>query len=357
MNQLPLAQQLARAKWAFTTRRVQRHLTVNASHEFDTARAGDLVLAEVVALGQHTGIQLAQGRRAELYPGDLVVIALGARYAPDQFEAVAEIRGEQLDLVAAGGLGGHVVAAHARMDVPTRLRPVALLADAGGVTINLDRFRLDPPRAAARPPVIAVLGTSMNAGKTTAAAAIMHGLAAAGLRVGAAKVTGTGAFADLQAFADAGAAEVIDFTDFGHGSTYLVEPAAVERVMDAALDALAGHDVIVIEIADGLFQRETATLVASPSFAAAVDGVLFAAPDALSAVHGERLLTGRGLPVLAVSGCVTMSPLASLEASAVVECPVLPRASLCSADTALRLFAAAQAQRQQQPRVRLASAA
>ena len=52
----------------------------------------------------------------------------------------------------------------------------------------------------------------MNSGKTTTVAAITHGLTAAGLRVGAMKVTGTGAGGDPFLFADAGAAEVLDFT-------------------------------------------------------------------------------------------------------------------------------------------------
>ena len=45
-------------------------------------------------------------------------------------------------------------------------------------------------------PVLIVAGTAMNAGKTTAAARLIKGLQRAGLRVGAAKVTGTGAGGD-----------------------------------------------------------------------------------------------------------------------------------------------------------------
>ena len=40
------------------------------------------------------------------------------------------------------------------------------------------------------PPLIAVMGTCMNSGKTMAACEIIHGLTKAGKRVGAAKVTG-----------------------------------------------------------------------------------------------------------------------------------------------------------------------
>lgn len=330
---------LAAAKWAFTTRRVPRALVASTSRTWAGARAGDLVAAEVVSLGQHTGLQLAHGRRAELYVGDRIVACLGNRYAPDQFEGLARIGDGPLDLIAAGGVVGTVVESHARMDMPTRLRPLALLCDASRQVLNVARFGLVPERATRRPPVIAVLGTSMNAGKTTAVAAVVQGLVRAGLRVGAAKVTGTGAFADLQAFADAGAAEVVDFTDFGHATTYLAGVEAVERVLEASLDHLDECDAIVIEVADGLFQRETAALLRSPAFRAAVDGVVFAAPDALSAVHGAGLVLGAGLPLLAVGGLLTMSPLATREARRELTVPLYSRGELCDPEIGRALLA------------------
>jgi hypothetical protein len=339
IDSLEATRTLATAKWAFTTRRVPRALVNQMHRSWATARAGDLVLAEVVELGQHTGLQLAQGRRAELYIGDRIVACLGNRYAPDQFEALARVGDDTLDLVAAGGVVGSVVEAHSRMDAPTRLRPLGLLCDASRQTLNVARFGLVPERATRRPPVIAVLGTSMNAGKTTAVAAVVQGLARAGLRVGAAKVTGTGAFADLQAFADAGAAEVVDFTDFGHATTYLAGIEAVHRVLESSLDHLDGCDAIVIEVADGLFQRETAALLRSHEFRGAVDGVVFAAPDALSAVHGAGLVLGAGLPLVAVGGLLTMSPLATREARRELTVPLYTRAELCDPATGRSLLA------------------
>lgn len=336
---LSLSETLRQAKWAFTTRRVPRPLAAGLDRDFSHARAGDLVLAEVIELGHHTGLQLASRRRADLYPGDRIVLCLGNRYAPDQFEAVAELRDDELDLVAAGGLAGRVLVAHARMDPPTRLRPLGLLCDAAGARLNLDRFALNPEPGQGRPPVIAVLGTSMNSGKTTTAAALIHGLARAGLKVGAAKVTGTGAFADPHMFEDAGAFEVIDFCDFGYASTYRMPLPSVERVLEASIEHLSAMDAIVIEVADGLFQRETGPLLRSPVFAQLVDACLFAAPDALSAVHGEHLLRGIGLNVLAVSGLLTMSPLACAEAAEAIDAEVLTREALWNPQIARGLLA------------------
>jgi hypothetical protein len=68
------------AKWAFTTRRVDRADVRSFSRQFAGAKAGDLILCEIVEVGQHKMIQLAERRVSESYLGDLVVLCLGDRY-------------------------------------------------------------------------------------------------------------------------------------------------------------------------------------------------------------------------------------------------------------------------------------
>lgn len=321
---------LAKAKMAFTTRRVG----VTDLHAIDTdfgmPEAGDLVLARVDTIGHHKGLQLQNGRRAILHSGDEIVVAFGQRYAPDQFEADIGIENGQCHLIAAGGLAGRVLNSHERMRPPTALTPIGLIADRTGRTANLRDFALAPASTLGGVPVLAVLGTSMNAGKTTTAASLVRGLTLAGLRVGAAKVTGTGAGGDLWAFADAGAHKVLDFTDAGHGSTYRVGGAEIQRIMQTVLGHLAqaGSDVIVMEVADGIFQSETATLMRSAAFRDIVDGVVFAAGDAVSAVSGARTLAEADLPMIGVSGVITRSPLACREFEDAARMPVLTTQSL-----------------------------
>src|SRR5262249_22172639 len=134
---------------------------------------------------------------------------------------------------------------------------------------------------ALRPEVIAVLGTSMNSGKSTTVAGIVRGLTAAGHRVAAGKVTGTGAGGDPYMFGDAGATRVLDFTDFGFSSTYLLDSTIVTALFTSLVDELAGDepDVIVVEIADGLLQPETSNLIADAWFHEIVDRVVFNACD------------------------------------------------------------------------------
>lgn len=320
------AVRLARAKRAFTTRRVD----LSGASLIGTAhrpQVGSVVLSEVTSIGQHRHLELCDGRRSRLFTGDEIITCYGHRYAPDQYEATVPDDVGPCELTTSGGVTGTVQHRHARAGRATRLRPIALLGDANGQPLTLDRFALPVPGTGVTSPapVFAVLGTSMNSGKTTTAAHLIHGLGRAGLRVAAAKVSGTGSGADYWHMKDAGAVAVLDFSDCGMPSTYRVDPTALQAVAATILAELAKAqpDAIVLEIADGLYQRETAMIAASPWFREIVDAVLFAAPDAMSLFAGVTLLRQHALPLVAVSGVVTMSPLAMREARGAIDVPVL----------------------------------
>lgn len=333
---------LERSKRAYTTRRVDLSLARKLVSRGLRPAPGDLLLAKVIRLGQHTGLQLAAGRRATLFPGDEILVCYGNRYAPDQFEALVPDHLGPCHLVASGGVAANARCWHSRMRRPTEIEPLGLVVDSDGNPLNVSAFRL-PEEASivgTQARVIAVVGTSMNSGKTTSAAHLIRGLAAAGFRVGAAKVTGTGASGDVHLLADAGASPVVDFTDFGFASTYRVPVIDLERMLREAISYLthAGAEKIVIEIADGLYQEETAALLKSATFRRQISGIIFAASDAMGAASGMEWLEQRGLPVLAVTGCLTSSPLAMEEAARATALPVLGLQDLADAGHALALI-------------------
>lgn len=306
------------ARTAFTTRRVDFGLAKNLIVEAVPV-AGDLVLARIETIGHHAKLENPSGRRCKLFVGDEIVVAYGDRYAPDQFEAVVPPNLGPCHLVAGGGVAAKMISRHGRTGRATSIVPIGLLADKNRKPLNLRNFALPPAvRSSRHPVVIAVAGTSMNAGKTTAAAGLIHGLSRAGLMVGAAKVTGTGSGGDLWSMTDAGACTVLDFTDIGHATTAGLGANVVERTALELVNHLAAAnvDVIVVEIADGLLQGETAALLKSNKFQSCLTGVLFAAADALGATAGVEWLDRYGLPVFGVSGLISMSPLGAREAEA-----------------------------------------
>ncbi len=326
---------LEQMKLAYSTARVplaaMRSVDQSATAAGTAPQSGDLVLARVVKLGQHKRLELRNGRRAHILEGDDVIVCYGNRYAPDQFEAEVPADFNPCDLVAAGGIASRMLELHSEVSEPTRVAPFGLICDQRGRRVNLEAWalpELDEPLA--RPPTYAVVGSVMNSGKTTTAANLIRGLATAGHRVGACKVTGTGAGGDIWLMLDSGAQQVLDFTDAGLASTYLAPPERVERTFSLLTRHLAagGAEVIVVEVADGLFQRETATLLGSRVFQQGVDGFLFASNDALGAASGVETLKRLGLRVLGVSGVLTASPLSIREACAATDVPILDIAGL-----------------------------
>ncbi len=341
------AARLAAAKVAYSVRRVDRAQMCGLQTDAVSICSGDVVLARVQQVGQHSALQLTNGRRATLFCGDEVLVAYGNRYAPDQFEALVPEDLDACDLVAGGGIAARTVTQHRKMRAATRILPLGLVADGEGRVLNLKRFGLPALNGTSRSlegiPMIGVVGTSMNAGKTTTASYLIRGLHSAGLRVGASKLTGTGSSGDTDLMLDAGAERVLDFTDAGLATTYLAGTREVIRAADLVLEHLAatGVQAIVVEIADGLFQRETAALLTSDWARQRFSGLIFAAADAMGAAAGVDWLEQRGLPVLAVAGALTMSPLAAREAREQTHLPVLGLDALADATQATSLLDAA----------------
>lgn len=343
---LPDLARLRRAAWAFTTRRVRGGAT-GVVLEGMAPKAGDLVLARIDAVGYHSALQLPEGRRKHLFIGDEIVVAYGNRYAPNQFEAVVPKTLGPCQLVAAGGIAGKALSWHASVSKgATQITPLGLLTDSAGKPVNLrDHALPSVDRLPARPPLtIAVVGTAMDSGKTQTAAYLVKGLTLAGLRIGYAKVTGTGSGGDTWFLKDAGAHPVLDFTDAGLASTYLESPVEVQRIFATLITHLIKSRVeaVVLEVADGVLQGETAALLESTVFKEVVGGILFTAGDAMGAVAGDTWLRSRNLPLIALGGVLTASPLQRQESSKATGLPVFSRQDLAQAKSAMSILTLAE---------------
>lgn len=324
-----MAHALQPAKWSYITRRIGDRHVCGLGPIAERPETGDLVVAKIARIGNHTHLENTHGRRCRLYPGDLIVGAYGNRYASDYYEGYVGA-GRTAHLLAASGLIGQVASTHTRYAEPTLLEIIGSLSDETGTPQTLETFARPTPTA--YPPRFGtwvVVGSAMNAGKTTTSAAIVRGWARAGLNPGAGKVTGCGSGKDLWSYIDAGAQQVCDFLDFGIASTYGYPVHRLQRTMAAIRDALVadGADVVVLEIADGLLQPETRGLL--PALRGFADGLVLAVGDPLAAKTGADMLRGDyDLPLRAVSGLITTSPLATREAAAVTGLPVLSPSSL-----------------------------
>ena len=324
------------AKWSFVTRRVCRDEAVRLIPDTADVRAGDVILAEVTRIGNHKRIQLSDGRFSPLWLGDRIVVACADRFAADQFEGHAYFQDGKGDLLAGGGVAGTAISKHDKISRATEITVLGRVAGPEGRTVNLASFALKD-RAAGQPRLtIGVVGTGMNAGKTAAAAGIVNGFARLGRRVAAIKATGTGAFGDMHEYEAAGAACVLDFTDAGLASTYRQPLRRVEIAIDKLLSHASDCDVIIVELADGVSQVETAALLSKPGWAECLDAMVLAAPDAMAAQGALAWLQARRLSPIALSGLMTRAPICAAEA-AEIGLPVFDRTDLGDPATATAL--------------------
>lgn len=317
-------------KHAFTTRPVPLKEMAGIVQMRRAPRAGDLVAGEVISVGKNARIEVRSGVAFDIFPGDVIVGAFGNRYATDQFEGYVPVHAVyECDLISVGGVCGEISSRHSAMKDPTRLRVAGLVADESGRPINLRNFGLSPAANGGRKTrgseTVLVVGSSMNSGKTTVGGTIARALTRHGYRVAAAKVTGTAAGKDGRYFEACGADPVLDFTSAGYPSTYMLELEQLVEIHRTLLSHLnaASPDYVVIEIADGILQRETRMMLECEEIRATVDHVFFAGGDSLSIECGARLLRELKLPLRAASGAVAQSMLAMREAEEFTGLPCL----------------------------------
>jgi hypothetical protein len=280
-------------------------------------------------------IETADGSTAEMFPGDRMVGALGTRAAT--LEVVGDWREisddlEMQTLTAAGVLGVCTSAALHSAEL-ANVRYVGH-AFRDGERSRMKDFVRPSGGAELEAPVVLIIGTSMDSGKTVAAVAAVRELVAMGRRVAGAKVTGVGRLRDIVAMAKAGAEPIMDFVDVGLPST-VVPPDEYERSLKLLCSKLAGSepDVVIVEagasplepycgdVAMKVLEKKVALTILCASDPYAVLGVMKAfgiKPDLVSGRStsteaGVRLIEKMtGVPALNVIDRTTGPALAAL---------------------------------------------
>ncbi len=259
-------------------------------------------------------LELPSGRLALVKRGDVIAGALGHRNALFGYSGHLPGKlapGDRLQVLNTGGVLGLCDSINPDLGAPFEgevlgtVLAFPFLAERVGVPARVGERPLPAaPRLDGRGvPVVAIVGSCMNSGKTAAACALVQRLAHAGLTVDAFKATGVSLYRDVLAMEDAGARRTALFTDLGVVSTTAANAAAITRTLLSDL-AAGKPDVIVVELGDGLLGAYGVdAILADAEIRAAFAVVLLAANDPVAAWGGARLLADRyGLTPLAVTG-------------------------------------------------------
>jgi hypothetical protein len=217
---------------------------------------GDLVVVCVQEVNPaYPMLELPDGSELSITKGTLLVGALGSRKALHGFSGrvPSELQvGQQLSLLNKGGVIGECTAFHRDLEWPTQVEYLGTVFQ-GDSKVNLADSALpliEGPLP--KTPLILVLGTCMNSGKTTVCTRVIETFASRGLHINSGKVAGVACKQDLLAMGRSGAKQVLSFHDFGLASSSDVDSLVpVTRSLIHHL-ATPETDFIVLEMGDGI---------------------------------------------------------------------------------------------------------
>ena len=302
-------------------------------------KAGDVAIFRVKEIGKHTRIQSTTGNNKYILPGDLIMAAFGNRYATEQMEGFIPTKYHKTyHILGQGGAIGILKNMHVKFELvgPTSLSLVGYIVHENGDVVNTKYLSTEITTKSiqvnSNPKIILSLGTSMDSGKTTSAAFLARGLKLARKKAAYIKLTGTVFTKDKNMVRDYGATVSVDFSNFGFPSTYMCSTTELLDLYQNLINFVSSSnpDYIIVEIADGLLQRETHALIHNKLFMNNVSGALFSSLDSMSGIAGAKLLSELGCPIIGVTGLFTISPLLVNEVRQKSNYPVLTGEDLMS---------------------------
>jgi hypothetical protein len=313
-------------KIASVTRNCQLKREARVSEEIPCEEG---VVVAVRVLGDKSAynqLELPSGRMAQVKRGDVIAGALGHRSALFGYSGHLPRQlapGDTINLLNLGGVLGICDSVNPDLGPPFECEVLGAvlhfpyLGERIGVAARIDgggegagAAALDPaaPLATGEPPVpvVALVGSCMNSGKTAAACALVRHFSHCGLTVDALKATGVSLRRDVLAMEDAGARTTALFTDLGVVATTPANAPGVTRTLITRL-AAGRPDLIVAELGDGLLGAYgVAAILADREIRAAFTAVVLAANDPVAAWGGVRLLADDfGIRPAAVTGPAT----------------------------------------------------
>jgi hypothetical protein len=262
---------------------------VRLGSDIPAVEGGVVAVRVLTSKSTYDQIELPSGRFSKVKPGDVVAGALGHRkalfgYSGHLPESVKP--GDHVHLLNTGGVIGICDGVNPDLGRPFECEVLGqvLAFPYLGERVGLETRGI---------PIVAVVGTCMNAGKTQAACALIQAFAHRDMNVAAGKATGVSLRRDILAMEDAGARRTLVFTDMGVVTTTRENAPGVARALLTHL-AASDPDVIVLELGDGLLGLYGVdAILDDPGVRESLHAVVLAANDPVGAWGGVRLLRER----------------------------------------------------------------
>jgi hypothetical protein len=278
---------------------------------------GDICAFQLPSDASSIVVEAPTGRLMEIAPGDIFLATPGSREATRSVAGILPIGGLVPDdhywVLAGSGVVGELVGISPfDEDYVGRVRYLGAICGSDGKILNIRQFAVRGSSGTDyNAPVYLIVGTSGDAGKTTAGIAILRALRLQGhTKVIALKTTGSASFAELARYQDFGASEAFDCLDFGLPGTHPLGRKGLGKFLSGALDFCLSlpADAVIVECGGDLAWPTVLEFLTFLKIRRSEPKVVLAAIDALGAMAAKQILAEHGLSVSLITGPCTDTP-------------------------------------------------
>lgn len=253
-------------------------------------KEGNLIVVESLSsAGFRTFVENQQGVDEQIQEGDRFVAVLANRnsgtsesgYVPQ--EGIEINQDTRLSLLSAGGVVGIQTGIPGRDKTTTMaLKPLGLISDHKGPVDLVELSGGHDENLNSSSPIVLVCGTSAEVGKTTTSAALIRVMREQGLKVGGAKIAGTGRMRDILSLRDAGAFPWMDFPDVGLATTY-TGPEKYRSGIYTLINRInsGSPDIIVAEAGGDPIEANIPTFLSNKSLMENVRSIVIVSGDVM----------------------------------------------------------------------------
>lgn len=267
------------------------------------------VLEEQIKYGK---LELTNGSMSKIKKGELIVGVLGERKALAGIVGIIpkEIKtNDVLNILNIGGVIGKATSWNkdfVNLPIPVKVLGEIIVNNKNlNIHDNIQKLDSDLIKTV---PLIVIMGTAMNVGKTTATVKLIQSIKnKTKLNLVAAKLSGIAAQKDILAMKKAGASQILSFLDVGISSTInnhgLVLPAAKTIINKLTKEK---PDLIIIELGDGIIGwYGVEKLLDDKEFTKAMSFNIMCAHDLVGAKGSYDMLKSLNLKIDFFAGPVT----------------------------------------------------
>ncbi len=289
-------------KIASSTRNAKVSSELTLSPEIISKEGYVIAVRTLTEKNVYNTVELLSGRMSKICKGDVLVGVLGKRNALKGYSGVVPEKlavGDTIQILNLGGVLGTCTSENVELGPPIQAEVLGSVLTFPsfqhrlGKQASIHTGKVAPSdNVSTKKPIILIIGTCMNAGKTRVACEIVKQLSARGKRVAAGKVNGISLMRDTLEMSDFGAVSICDFNDAGVVCTSAEVALPVAKGIVNWLSQ-SEPDCILLELGDGIMgEYGVMELLGDKELMSHVKAIALAANDQVGAWGAVNFLRG-----------------------------------------------------------------